>query len=127
MQMPGIELPSTIWIHEIESPMAKLFPKWSITSRKPLYFKSDPSKDFDCYCDANSSGPAFAAMDPSTAKSRSGWVILYACCPIIWASKLWSEVLALSMTEAKHIAMLMVLGDIFPLMSLVQEMREQNF
>ena len=60
------------------------------------------------------------------AKSRSGWVVLYANCPIIWASKLQTQV-ALSTTEAKYIAMSMALRDVIPIMSLVQEMRDRNF
>ncbi len=37
-----------------------------------LHFKPDPSKGFECYCDADFSGlwnKAFASVDPSTAKS----------------------------------------------------------
>ena len=43
-----------------------------------LYFKPDPSKGFEDYCDADFSGnwnKEFAHNDPSTAKSRSGWII----------------------------------------------------
>ena len=67
----------------------------------------------------------FAAYDPSTAKSRSGWAIFYAKCPIIWASKLQSQV-ALSTTEAKYIAMSMALRDVIPVMELLEEMRERK-
>jgi len=94
-----------------------------------LKFKPDPTKGFECYCDADFSGNwnrDFAATDPSTAKSRSGWTIFYANCPIIWASKLQSQV-ALSTTEAEYIAMSMALRDVIPIMSLVQEMRERHF
>ncbi len=34
---------------------------------------------------------AFSNVDPSTSKSRSGWVIFYVRCPIIWSSKLQSQ------------------------------------
>ena len=94
-----------------------------------LKFKPDPAKGFTCYCDADFSGNwnrDFAADDPSTSKSRSGWAIFYANCPIIWASKLQSQV-ALSTTEAEYIAMSMALRDVIPIMSLVQEMRERHF
>jgi hypothetical protein len=59
-----------------------------------LKFKPDTKKDFECYCDADFSGNwnrEFAHMDPSTAKSRSGWIIFYAGCPVSWASKLQSQ------------------------------------
>jgi hypothetical protein len=94
-----------------------------------LRFKPDPSKGFECYCDADYSGlwnKAFAPVDPSTSKSRSGWIIFYAGCPISWASKLQSQV-ALSTTEAEYIAMSQALRDIIPIMGLLQEMRERGF
>jgi hypothetical protein len=94
-----------------------------------LKFKPDPKKGFECYRDANFSrnwNKAFASVDHSTAKSQSGWIIFYAGCPISWASKLQSQV-ALSTTEAKYIAMSQSLRDVIPVMSLLQEMREQDY
>ncbi len=94
-----------------------------------LKFKPDPKKDFKCYCDADFSGnwnKAFASVDPSTTKSRSGWIIFYAGCPISWTSKLQSQV-ALSTTKAKYIALSQSLCDNIPVMNLLQEMREQDY
>jgi hypothetical protein len=65
-------------------------------------------------------------VDPSTAKSRSGWIIFHAGCPISWASKLQSQV-ALSTTEAEYIAMSQALRHVIPVMNLLQEMRERDF
>jgi hypothetical protein len=90
-----------------------------------LKFKPDPKKGFECYCDANFPGnwnKAFAAVDPSTAKSRSGWIIFYAGCLVSWASKLQSQV-ALSTTEAEYIAMSQSLCDVIPVMNMLEEMR----
>eukprot|EP00804_Cyclotella_cryptica_P013566 CCRYP_012925-RB/>CCRYP_012925-RB protein AED:0.26 eAED:0.26 QI:0/-1/0/1/-1/0/1/0/216 len=94
-----------------------------------LRFNPDASKGFQCYCDADFAGnwnKEFAETDPSTAKSRSGWIVFYAACPVIWASKLQSQV-ALSTTEAEYIAMSMALADVIPLMELIKEMRERKF
>jgi hypothetical protein len=58
-----------------------------------IRFKPNPGKGFECYCDADFSGnwnKSFVAVDPNTAKSRSGWIIFYAGCPVCWASKLQS-------------------------------------
>jgi hypothetical protein len=89
----------------------------------------DPNKGFECYCDADLSGlwnKAFAQVDPSTSKSRSGWIIFYAGCPVSWASKLQSQV-AMSTTEAEYIAMSQALQDVILIMGLLQEMRELDF
>jgi len=94
-----------------------------------LKFTPDPTKGFECYCDSDFSrlwNKEFAPVDPSTAKSRSGWIIFYAGCPVSWASKLQSQV-ALSTTEAEYIAMSQALCDIIPVMNLLQEMREREF
>ena len=92
-----------------------------------LRFKPDSTKGFECYCDADFAGnwnKAFATTNPGTDKSCSGWVIFYANCPIIWASKLQMQV-ALSLTEAEYIAMSMALHDLIPIMFLLQEMQQQ--
>ncbi len=68
-----------------------------------LKFKPDPKKGFKCYRDTDFSGNwnrEFAPVDPSTAKSQSGWIIFYAGCPVSWASKLQSQI-ALSTTKAR--------------------------
>ncbi len=94
-----------------------------------LKFKPDFKKGFKCYCDADFLGNwtrEFAPVDPSTAKSQSGWIIFYTGCPISWASKLQSQI-SLSTTKAKYIAMSQALRDVIPIMNLLQEMREQNF
>ena len=86
-------------------------------------------QSFDCYVDADFSGNwnrDEATGDPDTARSRSGYVIQYAGCPIVWASKLQTQV-ALSTTEAEYIALSTALRDTIPLMELVKELRENGF
>ena len=65
-------------------------------------------------------------MDPSTATSRSGWIVFYAGCPIIWAFKLQPQV-ALPTMEAEYISMSVALCDIIPLIELINKMRDQKF
>ncbi len=91
-------------------------------------FSSNAIKGFECYCDANLSGnwnKDNAADDPSTAKLRSGWIIFYPGCPIIWASKLQSQV-ALSISEAEYISLSMSLWDVLPIMFLLVKMRNRG-
>ncbi|KAL7478985.1 hypothetical protein ACHAW6_004737 [Cyclotella cf. meneghiniana] len=68
----------------------------------------------------------FTATDPSMAKSRNGWIVFLTACPIIWASKLQSQVM-LSMTKAKYIAMYVALCEVIPFIELIKEMRENKF
>jgi hypothetical protein len=94
-----------------------------------IRFRPNPEKGFECYCNADFSGAwnkQFARHDPSTAKSRSGWVIFYAGCRIIWASKLQTQV-ALSTTKAKCIAMSQALRNVLPIMFLIQEIKAKGF
>jgi hypothetical protein len=86
-------------------------------------FKPDRDKGFECYCDADFSGnwnKHLVSFDPSTAKSHSGWIMSYVECPVIWASRLQTQV-ALSTTEAEYIAMSQSLRDVLPIVFLVQE------
>ena len=49
---------------------------------------------FECYADADFCGlwnKEGAGIDPNTARSRTGYVILFAKCAILWASKLQTE------------------------------------
>jgi len=94
-----------------------------------LLFKPDPTKGFEDYCDADFIGQyheELSAVDPSTSKSRSGWIIFYAGCPIIWASRLQTQV-ALSTTEAEYISLSQSLRDVIPVMALVSEMKSKGF
>ena len=94
-----------------------------------LKFKPDPSKGFENYCGADFSGNwlmSDAEYDPSTAKSQSGWITFYAGCPIIWASKLQTQV-ALSTTEAEYISLSQSLRDVIPVMQLLEEMKSRVF
>ena len=82
------------------------------------------NQGFHVYCDADFAGNwnrQYAMTDPATAKSRSGWIISYANCPIIWASKLQTQV-ALSTTEAEYIALSQSLRDTIPLMELIMSL-----
>jgi hypothetical protein len=77
----------------------------------------------DCFCGANCCGNwdrVNAYVDPSTAKSRTGCVITYASCQIVWAAKL-QPYMALSSTEADCGALSTSLRDVIHMMQLVKE------
>ncbi|KAI2513007.1 hypothetical protein MHU86_1298 [Fragilaria crotonensis] len=89
---------------------------------------SPGNQSFDVYVDASFTGdwdPTVADWDSDTARSRTGYVILYANCPVIWASKLQSEI-ALSTTESEYLAISAATREVLPLMELVQEMQQHG-
>ena len=65
-----------------------------------------------------------SVSDTMTAKSRSGYAITYASCPVLWASKLQTEV-ALSTTEAEYVCLSQSLRDTIPLMRLLEEVKRK--
>jgi histone deacetylase 1/2 len=86
-------------------------------------------KSFEIFADADFVGNwhrITAPDDPSTAKSRSGYVINYAGCPIAWASKL-QTIIALSSTEAEYVSLSEALRDTIPLMDLINEFKDNGF
>eukprot|EP00957_Ditylum_brightwellii_P202299 15329537-Ditylum_brightwellii.AAC.1 len=57
---------------------------------------------------------------PNSVRSRSGCVIMHGNCPIIWFSRLQSEI-ALSTTEEKYIALSTVAREVLPIRELISE------
>jgi hypothetical protein len=89
---------------------------------------SPSNQSFDAYVDASFTGDWDAEnkeWDRDTARSRTGYVILYASCPVVWASKLQSEI-ALSTTESEYLAISTATRGVLPLMELVQEMQDHG-
>ena len=83
---------------------------------------------FDCWVDASHAGEwrkgsEDSAYDAMTAKSRTGYLLQYAGCPIVWASKLQTEI-ALSSTEAEYIALSTAMREVIPLLRLMAEAKE---
>jgi hypothetical protein len=82
---------------------------------------------FKVYADADFGGlwdKQTAQDNPATAKSRTGYVVTYADCPIIWASTLQTKI-ALSTTETEYIALSTALWQAIPIMRLVKEIRKE--
>jgi len=83
---------------------------------------SSSHKNIDCYVDADFTGlwTPSTSQDPLSVKSRTGYVITFAGCPVLWSSKIWTEI-ALSTTEAEYIAMSQAARDLIPMRALLQE------
>ena len=83
----------------------------------------NPSSKFqvDCYVDSDFAGlyGHEDSDDPICAKSRTGYVITFANCPIIWVSKLQTES-ALSTLHAEYVALSQSLRDLLPFKELAK-------
>ena len=81
--------------------------RYLLTSReRGIIYKPDTSKGLECYVDADFAG-SWQKADAESADSvmsRTGYVLMYAGCPIHWVSKLQTEI-ALSTAEAEYIAL----------------------
>jgi hypothetical protein len=88
-------------------------------------FRAD-SSSLVCYTDASFLGEWLketAEHDPITARSRTGYLITYANCPLIWSSKLQTEITH-SATEAEYVALSQSLKEVTALMLLMEELKK---
>jgi hypothetical protein len=92
---------------------------------KGLILKPSDCLTLDCYVDADFAGlyGVKGDQDPVCVKSRTGYCLTLANCPLIWVSKLHTEI-ALSTTEAEYIALSQLLRDLIPMRRLFTAVSE---
>lgn len=98
------------------------------TKDKGLNFRPDLSRGLECFVNADWAGSwqKRSAHDALSSHSRTGYVIIYAGCPIVWASKM-QPLIALSTTEAEYIALSTALREVIGIMNLVNELKQNKF
>ena len=98
------------------------------TRDKGMTFKPDLTKGLEVFVDADFAGnwsKDEAARDRDTARSRHGYIIRYAGCPIVWKSQLQTEI-ALSSTESEYTGLSYALREVIPIMELLKEMESHE-
>ena len=70
--------------------------------------------------------PVYPDQDPNSIKSRSGYVILYQGCPILWVSKMQTQ-FALSTMESEYLALSQSMRDLIPLREIMKEVNKIVF
>ena len=94
------------------------------SKHKGLQLTADPkAEQIDCWVDADFSGNyqrEEAQDDADTSRSRTGYLIRYQGCPIIWISRMQTEI-DLSTTEVEYVALSESLRDVLPFLSLLEE------
>ena len=97
------------------------------TKDKGLIMKPN-QEGMECWVDAAHAtewNSKTASDDPNTARSRMGYLITYAGCPMHWTSKMQTEI-ALSTTEAEYIALSQSMREVLPIMWLMEEAGQQG-
>ena len=92
------------------------------TKDKGITFKIDKNKGMECFVDADFAG-CWSKEDPDepdNVLSRTGFIIFYAGCPLVWVSKMQTEI-ALSTAESEYIACSIAMRDVISLMQLMKE------
>jgi histone deacetylase 1/2 len=92
------------------------------TKDKGMILRPTNELTVDCYVDADFAGlwQVEDDQDPVCVRSRTGYVLMLAGCPLLWCSKLQSEV-TLSTLEAEFVALSQAMREIIPMRELVQE------
>ena len=95
------------------------------TKTQGLILHPDKSRGLECHVDADFAGTwtKHSSMDPLSCHSRTGFVISYAGCPILWKSKVQS-LIALSTTEAEYIALSSALRDVIGIIHLLEDLKQ---
>ena len=92
------------------------------TQKRGIIYKPDFKKGIEVFVDADFAGSWNKAdnNNPENVLSRTGFVIFYAGCPILWSSKLQTEI-ALSTAEAEYIALSSAMREVIPLIALLED------
>ena len=92
------------------------------SKNRGIVFKSEPHKGLECYVDANFVGGwnKEDAGDLDDVLSRTGFVVFYAGCPLVWASRMQTEI-SLPTAESEYVACSTTMRDVLSLMQLMRE------
>ena len=95
------------------------------TRTKGMILQPKAELALDMYCDADFAGlwNAEDSDDPICVRSRTGYVITLGEMPVLWVSKLQTEI-SLSTTEAEYIALSTGMRSLLPLRNLVKDVSD---
>jgi hypothetical protein len=93
------------------------------TRDRGVICRPDKTKGLECFADADFAGgwDRGDSDNPENVMSRTGYLITYAGCPVVWCSKLQTEI-ALSTMEAEYIALSQAMREVIPLIQLMDEL-----
>ena len=87
-----------------------------------IVYKPDLSKGLECYVGADFAGgwSKEDAGDPDNVLSRTGFIIMYVGCPLIWASRMHTEI-SLYTAESEYTACSIAMRDVFSILQIMEE------
>jgi hypothetical protein len=119
LQLTSVHTTPTLLNNLTKMLWSRLVDIWKGTLNNGLILP--PSDDFkiDCYPDADFAGLWLQddKQDPHCVTSRTRYVIWLENCPVLWKSKLQTEI-ALSTMEAEYVALSTSCCDLFPLIDI---------
>ena len=92
------------------------------SNNRGIVYNPDMTKGLECNVDADFAGgwSKDDAGDPDNVLSRTGFIIMYAGCPLIWASRIQTEI-SLSTAESEYIAFSTAMRDVLSIMQIMEE------
>ena len=95
------------------------------TKNNGLILRPNPQDGIKCYVDADFAGgySEDTRDDPRSVYSRTGYVIIYYACPVLWVSKMQTEI-SLSTVEAEYVALSTAMPDLLPFVDQVKELAD---
>ena len=95
------------------------------TSEEGLIYTPTYKTTVDCYADADFAGlwGVEDPEDPVVSKSRMGYTILFANCPILWVSKVQTET-ALSTLHVEYVALSQSCRDLVPVKMVMKKLAD---
>ena len=96
------------------------------TRDQGIRFEPDLNQGLDCWVDADFAGlwGHEDDQDPVSVKSRTGFSLTLFGCPVIWSSKLQTDI-TLSSTAAEYVAFSMAMRELIPMRTLLLEISER--
>ena len=97
------------------------------TKDKGLTLRPNLKRGLECHVDADFAGTWThkTSHDPSSCHSRTGFVISYAGCPLLWKSRSQS-LIALSTTEAEYITLSSALREVIAIIHLLEDLKHHG-
>ena len=102
--------------------------KWIVrylkgTKEQGLIIKPNVTKGVQCFVDADFAGgySSETCDEAVSVFSRTGYCIFYLNCPVIWVSKMQTEI-SLSTVEAEYMALCQSMRDLIPFLDHIREM-----